>query len=286
MKRIGLLIAAIVVLLASGIWLVAGTLIEPRPQQIGTPPPGLAGESVELVLQDGKAVRGWYLEGQTDAGGILLLHGVRSNRTSMVGRAQFLNAEGYSVLLIDLQAHGESDGDRITFGHDESRGVQLAASYLKRRINGRPIGIIGSSLGGASLLLGDDGPVNAEAVILEAVYPDIRRAVSNRLGLRLGQQARRLTPLLLVQVRPRLGLEVSDLRPIDRIGSLRSPVLVIGGALDQRTTAEETESLFRKANEPKVLWVIPGAEHEDLHEYAGEEYEQRVREFFATHLQP
>jgi hypothetical protein len=39
----------------------------------------------------------------------------------MVGRPRFLHRAGYSALLYDSRAHGESGGDAITFGHLEAK---------------------------------------------------------------------------------------------------------------------------------------------------------------------
>ena len=76
------------------------------------------------------SVHGWLKRGTHGGGVILLVHSIRSNRVEMLSRARFLNSEGYGVLLIDLQAHGETPGDHITFGAVESdqSGGSYAAS--------------------------------------------------------------------------------------------------------------------------------------------------------------
>ena len=64
----------------------------------------------------------------TSKGAVILLHGVHANKKSMLSRARFLVAAKYSVPLIDLQIHGESEGDRITFGHLEFLDVAVAST--------------------------------------------------------------------------------------------------------------------------------------------------------------
>lgn len=204
----------------------------------------------------------------------------------MLGHARFLRRAGYSVLLIDLPAHGESSGASISFGARESEGARAGLAYLRRAVPGEPVGALGVSLGGASLLLGAGAPAanSADAVVLEAVYPTISEAVADRLRIRLGAVGPLLAPLLTVQLRPRLGLGAEALRPIDRIGALGVPVLVIAGEADLHTTLEESRRLFSAAPEPKALWIVPRAAHGDLLAAGGAEYQRRVLMFFRRYL--
>ncbi len=213
----------------------------------------------------------------------MLLHGVRADRRSMLGRAEFLHANGYSVLLVDLQAHGESQGERITFGFLESQDARSAVDFLKDRLPGEPVGAIGTSLGGAACLLGS-GPLQVDALVLEAVYPDVNQAIRNRLRIRFGRAGAWLAPLLTLQIRPRFGLEPNQLRPIDRIPDVVAPILIVAGENDRRTTVTESIALYSAAPEPKDIWVVPGASHVDFHRHATDAYEGRVLEFLGRHM--
>jgi fermentation-respiration switch protein FrsA (DUF1100 family) len=46
-----------------------------------------------------------------------------------------------------------------------------------------------------------------------------------------------------------------------------------------KITESAIEQLFAKANEPKQIWLIPKASHEDLYEVAGREWERRIADF-------
>jgi uncharacterized protein len=113
------------------------------------------------------------------------MHGIHSNRLSMVRRARLLNAAGFSVLLFDFQAHGESTGARITFGHLEAEDAGSAVAFVRARLPNERIGAIGTSLGGAAALLGPH-PLPVNALVLESVYSDIAPAITNRLRAVLG----------------------------------------------------------------------------------------------------
>ena len=261
-RSIGIVIVGVFVSGVAVLYGVGWQLSRPVPASVGPAPPELQAESVEFPSESGSLIHGWLSRGATHGGAVLLLPGVRTNRRSMVGRAQVLHAAGYSTLLIDFQATGESPGDIITFGWRERLDVLAAVQTLRQTLPGEPIGIIGTSLGGAATLLAAPA-LDVQAVVLEAVYPSIDVAVENRLRMRLGPLGSALAPLLLLQLRPRLGISSSDLKPVDRIALLRCPILIIGGTDDQHTTVADTERLYAAARQPKELWLIPNTAHVD-----------------------
>ncbi|MGH9944393.1 MAG: alpha/beta hydrolase [Pyrinomonadaceae bacterium] len=266
------------------LWVASGMLSAPASRSVGELPADLRpGRSVEFASASGATVRGWLLPGERGRGALALMHGVRADRLSMSGRARFLRRAGYTVLLFDFQAHGETMGKHITFGHLESRDAQAAINFLRASAPGERVGVVGVSMGGAALLLAEP-PVEVDAIVLEMVYPTITEAVSNRLTMRLGRWATALTPLLTSQFRLRLGVSAAQLRPINRVGVLSAPKLFIAGADDRHTTLAESQTLFQAAREPKEFWAVEGARHEDLHARARAEYERRVLQFFAEHL--
>jgi pimeloyl-ACP methyl ester carboxylesterase len=249
-------------------------------------PPTLPVRAVNIASRSGNVIRGWLLEGTVGAGAVLLLHGVGGNRESMVGRAHFLHRAGYTILLPDFQAHGESAGSRITFGALESLDAEAALAFLRACCGGDRIGVIGISMGGAAALPGA-GHGRADAYVLESVYPTMRQAVDGRLRTWLGPLGairRLIAPRIMRSLEAVAGVAEDALRPIDVIGSLQAPVLVIAGSHDPYTPRDESRALFERAREPKEYWVVAGARHEDMHAFAGEVYERRVEEFLALHL--
>jgi fermentation-respiration switch protein FrsA (DUF1100 family) len=275
------------VILIAGI-IAAGLLLSaPARAIIGAAPADLGAESVSIASGSGATLRGWFVPGRPGAGAIVLLHGVHANRLAMLRRARLFNGEGFSVLLFDFQAHGESTGTRITFGHREGQDVAAAIAYMRERLPGERIGAIGSSLGGAAALLAPE-PLAVDALVLESAYSDIDAAIENRIIAVLGPVAAvaapPITALFKLLLPPFLGVSAIDLRPIDHIGQVRAPILIAGGMIDDRTTVVETRRMFARANEPKRLWLVPGARHVDLEGFAPAEYRSHVLAFMVEML--
>jgi uncharacterized protein len=276
------MIAALAIVLAGAVALLYQRWeLRPRPARLDAAATGLPVEAVTIKSGSGAVLAGWFLPA-SGRGAVLLLHGAKSNRLVLVERMRMLREAGYSTLAIDFQAHGESTGDRITVGDRESLDARSALAWLRERLPGEPVAVLGISMGGAAILIGE--PIAADAVIIESAFPDLASAARNRLVEVLGPVGRLLTPIFLATPYWGAGVAASRLRPIDGIGRLHVPIFVITGADDRRTTPEESRALFDRANPPKSYWEVPGAWHVDLAAVGGQAYRDRLLAFLDSTL--
>lgn len=263
-------------------WFAGGALVAPANRVVGAPPADLPFVATTLESDSRSAIATWYLPVDNAKASLVLVHPIRGNRRSMLSRARLFHDAGYSIVMIDLQAHGESRGEYITVGSLERHDVRAAVDFARNQNPDHRIGVVGRSLGGAASLLAS--PLDIDALVLESVYPTVAEAVHNRVSMQVGPLSAILTPALLWQLTPRLGITTNELRPIDHIASVNCPVLVAAGDLDRRTTLDETTRLFAAAIEPKELVIFSGAAHVDLLGYSPKQYTSAVLSFLHQHL--
>lgn len=278
-KRLGINLLTILAAGFGTIWIAGWALSRPVQNPIGAPPADLAAKVVEITTERGAVVKAWWCPQPGANATVLLLPGIRANRLSMMGRARFLRRAGYSVLLLDFEGTGETQGAHITFGWRERQDVIAAVDFVRGKSPSDRVAIIGSSLGGAAALLATP-PLKVDALILEAVYPTIETATNNRLTKYLGPVGKAAGPLLLSQLSLRLGIPARNLRPLDHIARVGCPLLILNGQDDPNTTVRDARALYDLAPDPKELWIVPHAGHVDLHRAEPEEYERRVLAFF------
>ena len=282
MRKIRFIVLLSVLFACLSAWLVAGELISPVPSKVELPETSLPVENVTIKSQSGSTLAAWYINAKTDKGVVALFHGIRATRVSMFERAKLLYANGYSVVLIDFQAHGESSGDNITMGYLEKHDVLATIDFAKKQHPNQPLGVIGMSLGGASTLLAS--PQNIDALVIESVYSDIKTAVHNRVKARLGFLSWPPAQILLTQLKPRLGFSIDKLSPISKVSSLSSPIFVISGTADAHTTESETRQIFERAKQPKQLWLAEGLAHQDIYKARPEQYKEKVLAFLDRYM--
>lgn len=283
-RKAGIALVVCVIAGAATSWALGSIMVRGGNRQV--PAANKPAMDLFLTSADRTRIAATYRPGRApNSPAVLLLHGVRASRQANAANAEWISAQGYASLTVDFRGHGGSDLRPRTFGLDEAGDAQAAFRWLKRRQQGARVGIIGISLGGAASLLGEEGPIPADALVLQAVYPDIRHAIRNRIATVAGAlPALLLEPLLSFQSLPRFGVKPSRLSPLNALRRYKGPVLIIGGAEDRFTPVTETEAMFEAATGRKSLWVVPGKDHTGACDLRDEEYRARILAFFADAL--
>jgi uncharacterized protein len=238
-------------------------------------------ESVRFRARDGIELAGWFAPAAGATQAVVLLHGFGTTRTQMLARAGFLQAHGYAVLLYDARGHGQSGGERISFGWYETRDLLGALDFLRAK-NFHEFGCIGASQGGATIALAAAELRDVRWVVLESVYPTMTDAVDRRFRRTLGVPGWLGASLLIPFAEHRLAVVVRDIAPISCIADLNCPVLIAHGDRDRHTLIDSARELFARAREPKSLWVVTGAAHIDLYGFAKADYERHLLDFIAS----
>ena len=255
---------AIILIGSAGVWGVGSLLTRTTNRHVTVPEK--PAQLVHIDSTDGVRLAGTYWPAaDKGAPAILMLHGNGNNRGAMSGTASWLNTHGYAVLAIDFRGHGDSTPAGKSFGLFEAEDAEAALAWLRQRHPRARVGVIGFSLGGAASVLGDEGPLPVDAFVLQGVYPDIRRAIFNRLAIRLGQwPASAIEPLLSYQSLPRFGVWPSSISPIRALAQVKAPVLLMGGGKDTNTPPEETRAMYGAVRANAELRILEGVDHDTL----------------------
>jgi len=226
-----------------------------------------AEELVELVTDDGVRLSAARLDGPPTARlGVVLVHGLAlSSRTARIHAFARRLAERVSVLVPDLRGHGSSDG-LCTLTVEEARDVDAAVAAMPP---GLPVVTIGISLGGAAVLLHagswrarQEGRHLLGAVAMSApgwpawdtpTTSRIRRWVENPAGRALMARALRTRVADACEPVCDAAEVVAAIRP--------SFTLVVHDPADHFFGEEHAQTIYRWANEPRDLWLLPGAGH-------------------------
>jgi len=179
---------------------------------------------------------------------ILFSHGNGEDLGSVREELPRYCEEGFSVIAYDYSGYGRSTGRPSEAA--AYLDIDAVCDYLIREIRVPPERIIlqGRSVGsGPSIDLAARRTVGG--LILESPFVSAFRVLTH------------------VPIFP-----IDKFENIKKIGSVSCPVLVIHGKRDSIVPFWHGETLYRKAQGPKMNYWVEGADHNDLKFVAGEEY--------------
>ena len=246
-------------------------------------------ENVSLTTADGSMLRGWLVRPELwNGSGAILLHGLGDNRLGMTGYAQLLLAHGFTVLLPDARAHGESGGTFATYGLLERSDIREWAKLLRERSGASCIYGLGESMGAAQLLQSLAAGARFCAVIAESPFSNFREIAYDRMGQPFGfgpwvgrTVLRPLVEIAFLRARWKYGFDMTTVSPEEAVAHSHVPVLLIHGAVDRNIPVRHSQRIHRLASQT-VLWEVPSADHCGAIAAAPQQFESRVLRWFAS----
>lgn len=262
-------------------------------------------EEVRFRTADGLTLAGCYLHAWAGKRRGIILFGLEfgSNRWACVPYCEMLLANGFDVFAFEPRNQGESDAQP---GYEplqwvttyEVEDMKAALHYLKKRADADPrgVGFFGISKGAGAGLIAAAGDDTVRCCVTDGVFathttmvPYMRKwagIYSDRYWVQhllptwfFGLIAR----AAVRQTRRERGCRFPHLEHvIDRLA--RRPLLMIHGGADTYIKPDMARDLFALARQPKELWLVEGAKHNQALPVAGDEYRQRVLTFFQEHL--
>ena len=204
-------------------------------------------ESHRLKTIDGQQIGAWLAVGAGDAPSVLLIHGIGASRSACLSRAKMLAAQGCSVLMISLRAHGDSTGDFNDMGYSARHDIVAAVEFLERRRPEKPIIIHGLSMGAAAAVFASGELAHrVKGYMLESPYRDLKVAVRNRTANALPPLLDRIAYLGLLAVSPLVFPDLESTSPVKAISGIPIdvPVLILAGGEDPVARPDEAQAIF------------------------------------------
>jgi uncharacterized protein len=200
------------------------------------------GRDVVLETEDGKQLGAWYFPAEPGPA-VLVFNGNAGDRSMRAPLAAALHRAGFSVLLFDYRGHGGNPGSPSEEGL--AADARAAYQWLAAQPEVDRIAYFGESLG-AAVAVGLAVEHPPAALVLRSPFTSLADVAAVHY------------PWLPVR-----RLLLDRYPSIDRIGTVRAPVLVIAGDRDDIVPASLSRRLYEAAPDPKRWLLVPGAGHND-----------------------
>lgn len=272
-RKIAIALGLTLILSATVAWFFAGEglamgmlVMAPSPRFAPRPPPSDVADVVD-VERAGARVRSWVFEPAGEPKGtVLLLHGIRDSKASLLDSARAHTRRGLRAVAVDSRGHGESSGRFLTYGVEESRDLRALVDALEAR--GRltaPLAVAGSSYGAATALLFAARDPRVRTVVASAPFASMREVVAAYLRFFAGALGA-LIPQPFIDARidrvaKRAGFDPDLACPRCVAPRIDSAVLLIHSRDDERIPYGHSLAIYDALKCRKRLMLVDGVGH-------------------------
>jgi fermentation-respiration switch protein FrsA (DUF1100 family) len=247
---------------------------------------GMAYEDLTVTTADGLRLVGWFVP-STNGASLILVHGYKDQRASMLRVADVLHRHGYGLLILSVRAHDRSDGELITFGHYEMQDLDawytLEATHAG--VDPNEIGLFGVSMGGSLAIEYASRNPRISAMVADSAFSSLQDTVDTSVKFFTGLPPFPFAPLIMFWTERESGYDAGEIDAKRWIpGISPRPILLMQGGADVVVSPASGERLFRAAREPKELWYEPDVGHAQFLDKRPAEFERRVVGFFDANL--
>ncbi|MDR5898686.1 alpha/beta fold hydrolase [Halomonas vilamensis] len=217
----------------------------------------LRGETVRFPTQRGRYLEGWWLSAPSPQGHAVITHGWGTNRATLLVLAPLLLEAGWNVLLFDVRNHGNSDSDTFSSMPRFAEDIEAALAWLHKAQTPRPTALIGHSVGAAATLLAASRRDDIATVVSVSsfAHPDgmMRRWLAEK-----GVPFFPLGWYVLRYVERVIGHHFDAIAPVNTVGKIHCPVLLVHGENDTVIPPHDAQALAESADNATLRLVEGG----------------------------
>lgn len=240
-------------------------------------------EEIRIRSHDGLCLYGRYYHQKDGAPIQLYMHGYRSTPLRDFAKSGCAAIDGgYNLLLVDQRAHGESEGEALSFGINERYDCLGWAEYLAKRFPDSKIILHGISMGGATVLMASELPLPKEVacIIADCPYSSPKDIIIRVTKHTLKLPGKPLFPIVWLGARIFGKFSVTAASPERAVRSTDIPILLIHGDADDFVPTYMSEQIAKeiKAGGGRLV-KIKDADHAVAAIVGGEEYRRAMYGF-------
>ena len=210
----------------------------------------------------------------------LVIHGWRDCAIKFFWLARIYEHElGYNVVMPDLHACGESEGEAIQMGWKD----RLDVLHWMKTFQADTMVVHGVSMGAATtmMLSGETMPEGIKDLrfVEDCGYTSVWDEFANQLNEQFSLPPFPLMYSTSLLCQLRYGWNFSEASALEQVKKCPYPILFIHGSTDTFVPTEMVYPLYEAKTGTKTLWVADGAEHALSYREHKAEYISRVRAF-------
>ncbi len=213
----------------------------------------------------------------------VVIHGWRDCAVKFFWLARIYEHElGYNVVMPDLHACGESEGDAIQMGWKD----RLDVLHWLKTFQTDTMVVHGVSMGAATtmMLSGEQMPDGIQDLrfVEDCGYTSVWDEFAGQLKDQFGLPTFPLMYATSLLCKLRYGWSFGEASALKQVKKCRYPMLFIHGSADTFVPTFMVHPLYEAKQGEKSLWITDDAEHAQSYKAYKAEYIKKIREFISS----
>ncbi len=225
----------------------------------------------------------WRFDMEPSLGVVALFHGYKSSKSALWNEAQAFYRMGYTVVLVDFRASGNSDGNQCSMGYYEALDVANTLKWCQESYPEQKIFLYGVSMGAAAILRAvSELDTNPDGILLQSSFSNLLATSKNRFEL-MGLPQFPAAHLLTFWSGYLNDFNAFKHNPGKYAKNVNCPTLLIHGMLDNRVSWEASKEIYDNLNGKKEFAVFSNSGHESILNHEEANWVYLVTNFMQTH---
>ena len=232
---------------------------------------------------DGLKLHGTWFPQEECKKVVVCFHGYTSQgMKDYIGLSGYYLKNGYSMLLVDERAHGQSEGTHIGFGcldrHDALKWINWVIEKCGENVE---ILLHGTSMGGATVLMtsGLELPKQVKGIVSDCAFTSPKEVFSHVLKSMYHIPAFPIMQIADFMNRKLSGYGLDECNAAREVKKAEVPILFIHGSGDTFVPCSMCETIYENCASPKKKLIIEGAAHAESYYKDTKAYENALTEF-------
>lgn len=238
---------------------------------------------VFINSKDGLKLHGTYFPVGKEDKVAICFHGYTSQgMKDYIALSGYYIKRGYSLLLVDERAHGESEGEYIGFGClDRYDAIDWINFIIEKCSDSVQILLHGTSMGGATVLMasGLNLPKQVKGIISDCGFTSPKYVFTHVLHSMYHLPAFPVIQITSAVNRKKAGYGMDDCNAAREVRKAKVPILLIHGDADFFVPCSMCDEIYENCASPKKKLIVKGASHAESYYKNTEAYENAMNEF-------
>ncbi len=247
-------------------------------------------EDVYITSNDGLKLHGIYCAEGTQKKVAICFHGYTSNcKQDYLAMSDYFLRNGFSLLMVDERAHGESEGEYIGFGCLDRYDAIGWMNYIVDRC-GEDVQILlhGTSMGGATVLMAsglEEMPVQVKGIISDCGFTSPKYVFTHVLNTMYHLPAFPVIQITNEVNQKTAGYGMDECNAAREVRKAKVPALLIHGDKDFFVPCSMCDEIYENYAAPVTKLIIHGASHAESYYMDTETYEMAMDMFIEENFE-